>query len=46
MCLESRGGSIVSLVSLVLEEDLKRLKLNRTLLEKGTLRYACYKLIV
>ena len=45
VCLESRGGYVVSLVSLILEEDLGCLKLNRTLLEKDCLRYEYYRLI-
>ena len=37
---------IVLLDSLALEVDLRRLKLNRDLLEKGTLRYECNKFMV
>ena len=36
----------VSLVSLASEVDLRCLKLNRALREKGTLRYECNKFIV
>ena len=36
----------VSAVSLALEVDLRRLKLNRALREKGILRYECNRFIV
>ena len=41
MYLESIGSSAVSLVSWVLEEDLRCLKPGIILLEEDTLRYEC-----